>query len=54
VNRFIEHSQFVTTNNYNSLTGLHSLKITVTTSYKIKFSMSSYVTSYCFSTKRLF
>jgi hypothetical protein len=40
VNRFIEHSQVVTTSNYNSLTGLHTLKITVTTEHKIKSSMS--------------
>jgi hypothetical protein len=34
--KIIEHSQVVTTNNYNSLTGLHTLKITVTTAHKIK------------------
>jgi hypothetical protein len=38
-NRFIEHSQVVTTNNCNSLTGLHTLKITVTIAHKIKSSM---------------
>jgi hypothetical protein len=42
VNRFIEHSQTVTTNNYNSLTGLHTLKITVTTAHKRKSSMSAF------------
>jgi hypothetical protein len=34
----IEHSQIITTNNYNSLTGLYTPKITTT--HKIKFLMS--------------
>jgi hypothetical protein len=38
--RFIEHLQNVTTNNYDSLTKLHTPKITVTTAY-IKSSQSS-------------
>jgi hypothetical protein len=38
--RFIEHSEKVTTDNYDSLTELHTLKITVTTAH-IKFSQSS-------------
>jgi hypothetical protein len=40
VNRFNEHSEVATTSNYNSLTGLHTLKVTVTTTHKIKSSMS--------------
>jgi hypothetical protein len=42
VNKFTEHSQDVTANNYNSLTGLHTLKITVTTAHKVKSSMSAF------------
>jgi hypothetical protein len=38
--RFIEHLEKVTTNNYDSLTELHTPKITVTTA-RIKFSQSS-------------
>jgi hypothetical protein len=41
VNRFIEHSQVVTTINYNNLTGLHTLKITVPTAHKIKSYISA-------------
>jgi hypothetical protein len=37
---FIEHLQNVTTNNYDSLTELHTPKITVTTA-NIKFSQFS-------------
>jgi hypothetical protein len=37
---FIEHLQNVTTNNYDSLTELHTLKITVTTA-RIHFFYSS-------------
>jgi hypothetical protein len=40
MNRFTEHSQVETTNNYNSLPGLHTLKIAVTVTHKIKSSMS--------------
>jgi hypothetical protein len=40
MNRFFEHSQVATTNNYNSLTGLHTLKIAVTITHKIKSLMS--------------
>jgi hypothetical protein len=32
---FIEHSQVVTTNNYTSLSGLHTLTITVTITHKV-------------------
>jgi hypothetical protein len=42
VNRFTEHSQVVTTKNDNSLTGLHTLKISVTTAHKIKPSISAF------------
>jgi hypothetical protein len=49
VNRFHEHSQVITTNNCNSLTGLHTLKIAVTTAHKIKSSLSA-VTSNCLVT----
>jgi hypothetical protein len=38
--RSIEHSQVVTTNNCNALTGLHTLNVTVTISHKIKSSSS--------------
>jgi hypothetical protein len=40
VNRFIERSQVITTNDYTKLTVLHSIKITVTTAYKSKSSIS--------------
>jgi hypothetical protein len=40
--RFIEHSQVVTTNNYKSLTALHTLKITVNITHKIKSSTSAF------------
>jgi hypothetical protein len=36
MNRFIGHSQVVTTNNYNTLSGLHTGKITVTITHEIK------------------
>jgi hypothetical protein len=42
VNRFIGYSQVVTANNYNSLTGLHTLKIAATTVHRIKSSMSAF------------
>jgi hypothetical protein len=44
---FIDHlyTQLVTTNKYNSFTGLHPLKITVTAGH-IKSSMSSLVVSW--------
>jgi hypothetical protein len=44
-----EHSQVVSTSNYNSVTGLHTLKITATTSHKVKFSISA-LTSRCWVT----
>jgi hypothetical protein len=40
MNRFIDRSQVETTNNYNSLPGLHTLKIAVTVTHKIKSSKS--------------
>jgi hypothetical protein len=43
--RFIEHLQNITTNNYYSLTELHTLKITVTTAH-IKSSQSSLVVAW--------
>jgi hypothetical protein len=49
VNRSINHSHVVTTNNYKSLTGLYILKITVTTAHKIKSSISAF-TSRCWVT----
>jgi hypothetical protein len=42
MNRFIEHLKVVITNNYNTLTGLHTSKITVTTTHEIKSSMSGF------------
>jgi hypothetical protein len=45
VNEYTNHLQIVTTSNYNSLTGLHPLKITLTAAH-IKFSMSSLVVSW--------
>jgi hypothetical protein len=42
VSRSIEPSEIVTTNNYNSLTSLHTVKITVTTAHKRKSSISTY------------
>jgi hypothetical protein len=42
MNRFIEQSQVAATNNYNSLTGLHTLKIVLATAHKIKCSMSAF------------
>jgi hypothetical protein len=46
VTRFIDHlfTQLITTSNYNSLTGLHTLKITVTAA-DVKSYMSSLVIS---------
>jgi hypothetical protein len=46
VNRLIERSQVITENNYNRITGLHPLKITVTTAYKIKSSISDFTSRY--------
>jgi hypothetical protein len=40
MNRFIEHSQVTTTNNYNSHTGLYTLKTAVTITHKITYSLS--------------
>jgi hypothetical protein len=51
VNQFIEHSVVVTTNIYNSPTGLHTLKITVTTTHKITSSLS--VFTRCFLATKL-
>jgi hypothetical protein len=45
VNRFTEHSQVVTTNNYSSLNGLHTPKITVNKAHKIKSSISAFTSS---------
>jgi hypothetical protein len=43
VNRFIDHSPIATTSNFNSLTGLHTLKVTVTAAHKIKSSISAFI-----------
>jgi hypothetical protein len=47
VTQFIDHlcTRFVTTSNFNSLTGLHTLKITVTAAH-MKASMSSLFVSW--------
>jgi hypothetical protein len=46
VNRLTEHSQVVTTNNYDSLTGLHTIKIAVTTAHKIKSLTHAFTSRY--------
>jgi hypothetical protein len=42
MNRFIEQSQVVPTNNYNSIIRLHTLMVSVTTAHKIKSSISAF------------
>jgi hypothetical protein len=42
VNGFIDHMEMVTISNYNSITGLHTLEITVTAAHR-KSSVSSLV-----------
>jgi hypothetical protein len=46
MNTFTDLSQVITTNYCNSLIGLHTLKITVKTTHKIKYSISA-STSHC-------
>jgi hypothetical protein len=47
VNRFTEHSQGATTDDYNSLTGLQALlKIAVITAHEIKSSMSTFASRF--------
>jgi hypothetical protein len=45
VDRFVEDLLLVTTNHCNALTGLHTLKVTVTTAH-IKSSMSSIIVAW--------